>query len=331
MLFSISSQIKGSNMRSILSIVIVLLFSSYSYAQDKKAIELGQIDWLRNYDEAIEKAKISNKPIFIQFQEVPGCYTCQKYGSQVLSHPIIKEIIENEFIPLAIYNNKGGADAKVLKQFDEPSWNNPVSRIINANGENLITRHAGKYSLSSVASYLYLGLISAGNGISDYSSIWLNELSESSSNYEKAYYSMYCFWSGEAKLGDIEGVVSTSPGFMNGLEVVEVNYDPSKTSKKKISQKVKNEGIKLVMKPSKFRLDKDEQYYLKNSYYKYLPLSPGQRSNINSALAKKGDPNKFLSPQQNDWLSTIRQKEKAFKTLYDSDFVSAWNSFNDQF
>lgn len=35
-------------------------------------VELGTVDWLRSYPEAVAKAKESGKPILILFQEVPG-------------------------------------------------------------------------------------------------------------------------------------------------------------------------------------------------------------------------------------------------------------------
>lgn len=85
------------------------------------------------------------------FQEVPGCLTCRNYGKGVLSHPVIVAAIEDRFIPLAIFNNKNGKDRQVLKRYGEPSWNNPVVRITDDNGEDLIKRIAGDYSKGKVA------------------------------------------------------------------------------------------------------------------------------------------------------------------------------------
>jgi hypothetical protein len=68
-----------------------------------------------------------------------------------LSSPVIIKTIETHFIPLAIFNNKPGKDNAILKRYGEPSWNNPVVRIVDAKGENLIWRIAGDYSKSRVA------------------------------------------------------------------------------------------------------------------------------------------------------------------------------------
>ena len=39
---------------------------------DKQRIELGQVDWNRDLDEAKKKAAEKKRPIFLLFQEVPG-------------------------------------------------------------------------------------------------------------------------------------------------------------------------------------------------------------------------------------------------------------------
>jgi len=112
----------------------------------RQPIELGKVTWLRHMDEAVAKSKKEAKPILILFQEVPGCMTCQRYGTLTLSYPLIVEAIETHFIPLAIYNNKKGQDAEILKYYKEPSWNNPVVRIVNADRSNLTNRLASDYS-----------------------------------------------------------------------------------------------------------------------------------------------------------------------------------------
>ena len=101
--------------RNLVSISIALLFPFALWSQ-KNPIELGTVHWLRSMEEAQAKSKKENKIILILFQEIPGCQTCQQYGSEVLSNPLIAETIETYFVPLAIYNNLGGADAEVLQR-----------------------------------------------------------------------------------------------------------------------------------------------------------------------------------------------------------------------
>ena len=133
-----------------------LVFSLMGFAQKRtspqeQAQELGKVAWYRDFDQALAHSSKEDKPVFILFQEVPGCLTCRNYGKGVLSHSVIVETIEEYFIPLAIFNNKGGKDREVLKRYNEPSWNNPVIRIVDAKGKSLIRHIAGDYSKARVA------------------------------------------------------------------------------------------------------------------------------------------------------------------------------------
>lgn len=147
----------------ILLIFVLLLTDNQAVGQktdkENQNVELGKIAWFRDYNEALRESKVLNKPIFILFQEVPGCSTCQKYGQNILSNPLLVDIIENEFIPLAIFNNKKGEDRKILKLYQEPSWNNPVVRIVNHEGQDIVSRLSGNYSLEGVSNLIRLALV----------------------------------------------------------------------------------------------------------------------------------------------------------------------------
>ncbi|MDA8016349.1 MAG: hypothetical protein MPN21_02775 [Thermoanaerobaculia bacterium] len=49
------------------------------------------------------------------------------------------------------------------------------------------------------------------------------------SSLETATFSMYCYWTGEATLGKVEGIVASRIGHWQGREIVQVDYDASKT------------------------------------------------------------------------------------------------------
>lgn len=112
--------------------------------------ELGDVAWLRNYDQARAEAARQDKPILLLFQEVPGCRTCVQYGSDVLSHPLMVDMIESYFLPLAIFNNHPGADAGVLRVFGEAAWNNPVIYTLRPDGTVLPGRVANRYDALSL-------------------------------------------------------------------------------------------------------------------------------------------------------------------------------------
>ena len=54
--------------------------------------------------------------------------------------PLLVEAAETEFVPVAIRNNVKGYEADVLKRYEEPAWNNPVVRFLDADGEDVIPR-----------------------------------------------------------------------------------------------------------------------------------------------------------------------------------------------
>eukprot|EP00958_Prasinococcus_capsulatus_P014275 scaffold1504_cov417-Prasinococcus_capsulatus_cf.AAC.15 len=65
---------------------------------ESNPVELGRVEWIRElnlgYAESpLGEAKRQKKPVFLFFQEVPGCGTCQRFGIGVLSQPAIVEAL----------------------------------------------------------------------------------------------------------------------------------------------------------------------------------------------------------------------------------------------
>ncbi len=309
-------------------------------------VELGKVKWQRNFQAGLIQASLDEKPIFLLFQEVPGCGTCQRYGQQVLSHPLIVEAIETLFVPVVIYNNKGGADKKVLQYYGEPSWNNPVVRIVNAQKQDLIPRVNGRYTPQAVVQAMVHALTVARQPIPNYLQLLDEELSSQSNGAETAYLSMYCFWTGEKELGQINGVIATQPGFMHNQEVVQVTYDPDRIGLAELIQQaakaqcadqvfadtpalLKTAGqVKeksALRKTGKFRLDGEPKYYLSQTVYQHLPMTSLQAVKANSMVGQQKDPEVYLSPRQIALVKKIRQEpNKPWPNLINVDLDQAW-------
>ena len=289
---------------------------------DPQPVELGKVQWLRNMDEARERAQAEQKPILILFQEVPGCSTCRRYGNGALSHPLIVEAIESEFVPLAIFNNKKGADAEVLEYFGEPSWNNPVVRMVNADRQDVVPRLGGDYSEHGLVNSMLLALRANNRAAPRYLQILAEEMQAKSIGTETATLSMYCFWTGEKELAKVPGVVATEAGWMGGREVVRVEYNPllttyeglvSEAKKSNCASHVFTEGegqaeaAALVVGTSatspagKYRVDSEPKYYLSRTIYQYVPMTPLQSARANSLVGQRKLPTEVLSPRQNEW------------------------------
>jgi len=286
--------------------LLILLFPVSLLAQSNP-IELGDVQWLRSFDEAQARSKKEGKPILILFQEIPGCETCKNYGSNVLTQPLIVEAIETEFIPLAIQNNKGGHDAEILRRFNEASWNNPVVHIVDSEGANVVPRLSGNYTTAGISTLMTNALIKKNGKAPVYLQLLTDELTAQQKGTAKATYSMYCFWTGEALFGKLNGVVKTTAGFEGGKEVVVVEFNPTVISKTELDKIAQNQKCN-VSPGGSFKPDATPKYYLSNSNYKNIPMAEIQKCRVNSALGEGQDPKVFLSERQVALLGSTSKK-----------------------
>lgn len=71
-------------------------------------------------------------------------------------------------MPIAIHNNAPGDDEAVLKRFDEPAWNYPVVRYVDAEGGDLIERRDRVYGLGETAARMAAALEAAEQDVPGY-------------------------------------------------------------------------------------------------------------------------------------------------------------------
>ena len=249
-----------------------------------------------------------------------------------MSHPLLVEAIESEFVPLLIHNNAGGKDAKILKQFNEPSWNNPVVRYLNSAGNDLIPRKDGVWDTGATTARIIDALRAAKRPVPEYLKL---VASETKGRSEIATFAMSCFWQGEVELGALQGVKQTRAAWYGGKEVVDVAFDPQqvnfetllKTARKlhcastvfthnskqhEIARRLVGKEAIAVPKAEFSRPAKpsDQKYYLNHSALRYLPLTPMQTVRVNSALQKQRDYREHLSPRQQQLAQRILKAVK---------------------
>ncbi len=289
--------------------------------------ELGLVDWIRDFDAARAKGREEQKPLFLLFQEIPGCRTCVSFGEEVLSHPLLVEAIEDEFVPVAIYNNRGGADRAVLERFREPAWNNPVVRFVDAEGRDLIPRRAGVWRPGQIASRMLTALERAGRPAPAYLDSFVRE--SEPARIEKATFAMHCYWQGEACLGALPGLLSSRVGGLGGREVVELRFDPTRVSYADLLRQAKRLGCadavfahgddqlriaREVWGPTASRArgfatdasERNQKYQLKRfRQLARLELTPAQATRLNHAVWARRPWNEILSPRQ---LATVTSK-----------------------
>ncbi|HWB18772.1 MAG TPA: VPGUxxT family thioredoxin-like (seleno)protein, type 2 [Phycisphaerales bacterium] len=303
--------------------------SGTSMKQSQTHAELGAVQWGRDFDKALKKSAQSGKPVLVLFDEVPGCHTCVSYGETALSHPLVVEAIEEEFVPVAVFNNVEGAEREVLKRYNEPAWNNPVVRIVDRGGKDVTERVDGEYSADGIVLAMADALRNTKRDVPGYLGLMAQEAKSRSdrSHKDTAVFSMYCFWEGEARLGAVEGVVGTRTGFVNGKEAVEVTFDPQVVKREALEATAKQMRCFIEGNAGGFReSEKDEKYQLRGTPLEALPMTAAQATKVNAAVYAGKDWKGYLSNRQLELLTKLEGVEEGKRrSAIGRDVQEAWD------
>lgn len=202
----------------------LLLVSCKADSSANYPVEVGPAKFHNNYDEVAKLSQETGKPIFAFFQEVPGWKGCKDFGREVMTNPVIVDTIENSFVPLLIHNNQSSGK-ELLKKFNEPSWNYQVIRFLDSNGEDIIPRKDRIWTLEALVPRMIQALEKSKQPIPD--ALKLLQKQTNTQSHETVAFSQYCYWTGEARLGALKGVITTEAGWIAGKEVTLVTYDPA--------------------------------------------------------------------------------------------------------
>jgi len=285
--------------------------------------ELGEVAWLRDYDRGLAFAAEQARPVLLLFQEVPGCSTCVNFGQDVLTHPLMVELIADRFVPVAIFNNRAGPDAEILRRYGEASWNNPVVRFLGPDGAELLPRLANRYDALGLYEKIVAVLEMRGEDIPGYFRLLGRDLLVDESLSQCVTYTTPCFWSGETSLAQHAAVITTDAGWIDGEEVVRVHFDARVASREDLDSFAHAEGFSPTSRGG-FRLDREPQFYLRKDRARHLPLTPAQRTQVNLAIPYRGSLAELLSPQQSAWLSDPRLERSSGDEAYREDIRRSW-------
>lgn len=252
--------------------------------------ELGAVHFERDRARAFALAREKNLPVLMLFTEVPGCSTVNGYAREALSNPLLAEAAETLFVPLAIFNNLGGDDARALAQYDEPAWNNPVVRLLSPTGEALVPRLTHERGAQGLQQAMVAALAALGRPVP----AWLTLAAPAAA--ATATFQMGCFWEGEARLGGLPGVSSSRTGYLGSGEVVELAVDGPQALAR-VEAQAKALGY-LPRSGALVPSPRDDQKQLEGTRYARLPLTPAQKSHVNAAVGRGEDPSPLLSPRQ---------------------------------
>ena len=105
-------------------------------------------------------------------------------------------------------------------------------RFLDADGKDIIPRKDRVWTLDALATRCKEALSKAKAPVPAVLDGLIYE--GANAELEEVAFSMFCFWTGEMKLGGIDGVVNTEAGFFDGREVTRVWYDPAALSLQKL-------------------------------------------------------------------------------------------------
>jgi len=299
---------------SLASLFVLLIGTVYCTAAEPKKTrkyeELGIIPWRLDQEAARAEAKKTGKPLMVLYTELPGCGGCKVFGRRQLSHPLVVDGSAC-FVPLAV---------KFV------GW--PTTHFRDAEGKDLIP----KVGHSREVGPLLTGMVQALEANKHEAPPYLKLAAMETAKTETAVFGMGCFWSGEVKLGGVDGVVATRAGFLRG-EVVEVKFDPAVVSYRELLQQARklscasfvvartdeqaktarevvggNSAKRVIRSDDPMRFsEKDTKYRLRHRpRYFLLPLTEMQATKVNAALGGAGSkPDTYLSPTQRDLLAEL--------------------------
>lgn len=268
-------------------------------------VELGDVAWTTDLDAAQEVSGETGRPVFMLFQEIPGCKGCRDFGAGALEHPLVVEAIEELFVPVCV-NNRGTTerDRALLERFDEPELNYPVARLLDERGEDIIERKDQVFATSALAARMVEALEVHTGEVPAYLELVAQETDEGA--LKTAHFEMHCYWEGEGHLGAIDGVVGVESGWSGGAEIVTVTYHPDVVTEEALTSIASRHSCKAVrVETERAAQASDQSYTLRRTPYRYLPMTEAQRTKVNAALRLREDPDVYLSGRQSELYERI--------------------------
>jgi hypothetical protein len=256
--------------------------------------------WVVDFDEALLLSAERSRPVLALYREPAG----------ITDQPLMAEAVEDLFVPLVLPAGNGGC------------------RVFDAAGLDLIPPEETVETPGQLAALMVRALETDGGEAPG----WLRLVAEELGDAERRMMTltMYCYWEGEAKLGNLDGVLATRSGYMGEDEVVEVVYDADRLGFDELVGKAKEldcddrfyvhtaadydrarELVGRKAAPAPERAEAIEftevKYALRRTPMGRLPLTPLQGTKMNADIRFETDPRRWLSPRQLAMLDDVKQ------------------------
>jgi|GEM_PF-1737965 len=288
-------------------VAVVSLPDSYPLDLDHQAPGPDLAAWGDDLDTALARSAESGRPVLALYRDPadgPG-------AGGLTAQPLLAEAAENLFVPLLLAAGDGEGGA----------------RVFDAEGHDLVPPAAEVNEPGELAALMVAALEDGGGSAPR----WLQLVAAENGAAERRMLTMamYCYWEGEAKLGNMDGVLATRSGMMGEDEVVEVVYDPEALGFETLVARAREmdcatsvyahtagdlaRARELVggdAKPAPERAgmidERQVKYALRRTPMAHLPLTPLQAAKINADIRLGPDPARWLSPRQLDLLDRVK-------------------------
>jgi hypothetical protein len=187
-------------------------------------------------------------------------------------------------------------------------------RILDSDERDLAPRLSDSYAKEALARQMITALEAKRMPVPGY----LAALAAEADSFAPVYLSMGCFWSGEACVGELDGVATTRVGFLEGHEVVELQVAHGRdlativgkamakgcaiaayVGAPELQAKLAAAGVPASLTKDRFSFSaKDDKYTLRSHALAKAGLSATQATRVNAALANGRDPSSWLTPRQ---------------------------------
>ncbi len=296
------------------------------------------VAWISDAEAARAEARATGRPILVRHGDLLCGTAFMEVHRRMWSLPLLLEAIQQTTVPLA-------GKAEFAKLEAAPS---ATASLVSADGELLTDSIPYAAGPGGIAVALVEALRKLERPVPGYLALLAEEAEARANGVERATFAMHCFWVGEGVFAKIPGVVSTVPGFLDGLEVVEVEFDPKRVNYASLVTSARGfECASRVFARSDaqaevaaeivpdattrsdgaIRPDREPKYYLSRTPYRAVPMTDLQAARVNARIGEGESPDDLLSPRQLAMLAEVRAAEgEPPNRIDDNDLARAWRA-----
>lgn len=298
------------------------------------------VEWIPDAEKARAMARDTGRPILVRHGERLCGAAFMEVHRTITGIELLLEAIQQSTVPAAGEHHRSAVA-------ETPSLSATVS-LLSADDELLTDTVDFEAGPGGIAIAMVAALEKLDRPAPGYLALLAEEAQARANGVERATFAMHCFWVGEGVFAKIPGVVSTVPGFLDGAEVVEVEFDPTRVNYASLVTSARGfecasrvfartdsqaeVAAKIVPAATQrsdddIRPDGEPKYYLSRTPYRAIPMTDLQAARVNARIGDGKSPDNLLSPRQLALLAKVRAAEgDPPNRIEDNEVARTWRS-----